>query len=195
MMEPVFFTSQESLRAWFEQNHKTETELLVGYFKTATGRESVTWSQSVDEALCFGWIDGIRRSIDVERYSIRFTPRKTESNWSAVNIQKIEELTKSGKMHPAGLQAFSKRKDKSSRLYSYETTREWNLPGNMEKQFRLNTGAWDYFKSQAPSYRKVTIRWVMDAKQEDTRIKRLLELIASCEAGEWIKAMRWGKKP
>jgi uncharacterized protein YdeI (YjbR/CyaY-like superfamily) len=194
-MEPVFFASQEELRAWFEQYHDTETELLVGYFKTATGRESVTWSQSVDEALCFGWIDGIRRSIDGERYSIRFTPRKPVSNWSAVNIQKIEELTRNGKMRPAGLQAFSKRKDNRSRIYSYETTKEMHLPGNMESQFRSHEGAWDYFQSQAPSYRKVTIRWVMGAKQEATRMKRLLELIASCEAGEWIRAMRWGKKP
>jgi uncharacterized protein YdeI (YjbR/CyaY-like superfamily) len=193
-MEPIYFSSQAALRAWFEQNHTTETELIVGYHKKATGRESITWSQSVDEALCFGWIDGIRRSVDNDRYCIRFTPRKTDSNWSTVNIQKVEELTKSGKMRPAGLDVYSKRKESRSGIYTYETLKVSLLPENMESRFRLNEAAWDYFQSQAPSYRKVTIRWIVSARQEDTRIKRLDELISSCEAGEWIRAMRWGKK-
>jgi len=193
-MEPFFFPTQSSLRAWFEKNHETEKELLVGYYKTATGRESITWSESVDEALCFGWIDGIRRSIDAESYCIRFTPRKPYSIWSAINIRKVEELTKSGHMRPAGLEAFSKRMESGSRIYSYETTEEASLPAGMETQFIQDVKAWHYFQSQAPAYRKVTIRWVMSAKQDATRQKRLNELISSCNAGEWIKAMRWGKK-
>ena len=193
-MKPVFFTSQSALRAWFEQYHETEIELLVGYYKIATGRESITWSQSVDEALCFGWIDGIRRSIDEERYCIRFTPRKPGSNWSAVNIRKVEEMIHRGWMHPAGLEAYSKRKDSRSRIYSYEKIDEAYLPEDMKNHFRQDAKAWHYFQSQALSYRKVTTRWVMSAKQDVTRLKRLHELITSCGNGEWIKAMRWGQK-
>jgi uncharacterized protein YdeI (YjbR/CyaY-like superfamily) len=194
MMEPLFFKSQSALRTWFEQNHKTETELVVGYYKTSTGKDSVTWSQSVDEALCFGWIDGIRRSLDSDRYTIRFTPRKPESNWSAVNITKVEELKESGRMHPAGLEAYTKRRENRSRIYSYEDRSAHQLTGEMEQLFQQNPVAWQYFHSQAPSYRKVTQRWVMAAKQEATRLKRLQELISSSESGEWIKAMRWGRK-
>jgi len=193
-MEPIYFSNQDELRSWFKKNYKEETELLVGYYKKGTGRKSITWSESVDEALCFGWIDGIRRSVDGERYCIRFTPRKPGSNWSAVNIKKMEELTKSKKMLPAGLDAFSKRKESRSRIYSYESGEAAELPPEMEKQFRQMAAAWDYFQSQAPSYRKVTIRWVMAAKQEATRLKRLEELITSSQSAEWIKAMRFGKK-
>jgi uncharacterized protein YdeI (YjbR/CyaY-like superfamily) len=193
-MEPLFFSSQAALRAWFEQHHETETELLVGYYKTATGKESITWSQSVDEALCFGWIDGIRRSINGEAYCIRFTPRKPGSNWSAVNIRKAEEMTERGLMHPAGIRAFSARKDKHSTVYSYESTRETALDEPMVNHFKQHTLAWEYFQAQSPFYRKITVRWIVSAKQEITRLRRLKELIASCEAGEWIKGMRWGKK-
>jgi uncharacterized protein YdeI (YjbR/CyaY-like superfamily) len=194
IMNPIFFESPAALRAWFDKNHATQKELLVGYYKISTGRDSVTWSQSVDEALCFGWIDGIRRSIDDESYCIRFTPRKPSSIWSAVNIRKVEELTEKGKMMPEGIEAYSKRNEKHSRIYSYETPNGTKFTSDMENLFKLQPGAWEYFQSQAPSYRKVTIRWVMGAKQEATRLKRLGELILSSGAGEWIKAMRWGKK-
>jgi len=193
-MEPIFFKNQAALREWFERNHATETELLIGYYKTATGRDSVTWSQSVDEALCFGWIDSIRRSIDAETYCNRFTPRRPGSNWSALNIRKVNELTKKGQMHAAGLKAFSLRKENRSRVYSYETSTGDMLSESMVDEFRLNPKAWKYYESQAPSYRNVTTRWVLGAKQDNTRIRRLQELIDSCEAGEWIRAMRWGKK-
>lgn len=193
-MGPLFFSNQAALRTWFEQHHETETELLVGYYKIATGKESITWSQSVDQALCFGWIDGIRRSIDVEAYCIRFTPRKPGSNWSTVNIQKVEEMTKRGLMHPAGIRAFSTRKEKHSKVYSYESTRETALDETMVNLFKQHTLAWEYFQAQSPSYRKITVRWVVSAKQETTRLRRLKELIASCESGEWIRGMRWGKK-
>ena len=166
----------------------------MGYYKTATQKETITWSESVDEALCFGWIDGVRRSVDAERYTIRFTPRKRGSNWSAVNIEKTENLIRLGKMTEAGLAAYSLRKDSQSRAYSYETAKEFHLPKDMADAFMQNTSAWEYFQSQSPSYRKVTIRWVLSAKQEATQKKRLAELIASSAAGDWIKAMRWGRK-
>ncbi len=193
-MEPIFFPDTETLRRWFEINHLKESELIVGYYKISTKKKTISWSESVDEALCFGWIDGIRRSIDEERYCIRFTPRKPGSNWSAVNIQKMEYLIRAGKMTEAGLAAYSRRKESKSAIYSYETTKEFHLPKDMEENFMKNSAAWLYFQSQSPSYRKVTIRWVLSAKQEATRLKRLDELIASSASGEWIKSMRWGKK-
>lgn len=190
-MNPVFFKNGSSLRAWFEKHHATETELLVGYYKVDTKKESVTWSQSVDEAICFGWIDGIRRSIDEESYCIRFTPRKPGSNWSKVNIAKAEELMRKGLMYPAGTAAFLKRKDINTNEYSYEA-RSPVLPEEpMLKMFRENKRAWEYYQSETPSYRKITARWIMSAKQATTRYTRLQELIASSEAGERIKAMRW----
>jgi uncharacterized protein YdeI (YjbR/CyaY-like superfamily) len=192
-VNPVFFINKPALRAWFEKHNTTETELLVGYFKTNSKKESITWSQSVDEALCFGWIDGIRRSINEESYCIRFTPRRPGSKWSEINIKKVEELTKQGLMVPAGLEAFLKRKVTGSSLYSYESNKKVTLDEFMEVLFRQNQRAWNYFLSETPSYRKVTIRWVMDAKQEITRINRLNELITSSEAGEKIRAMRFGK--
>ncbi len=192
-MEPIFFKNQAALREWFEKNHGTETELLVGYYKIATGKDSVSWSQSVDEALCFGWIDGIRKSIDAESYWIRFTPRKPGSNWSALNIRKVEEMTRAGRMRPAGLKAFSQRKEVRSRVYSYESNETTGFDKDLKDEFARNVKAWEYYQLQSPSYRKVTTRWVMAAKQDTTRTKRLQELIGSCEAGEWIRAMRWGK--
>jgi uncharacterized protein YdeI (YjbR/CyaY-like superfamily) len=192
-VEPVFFTNQSALRRWFEQHHQSETELLVGYYTVKSKKKSVTWSQSVDEAICFGWIDGIRRSIDQESYCIRFTPRKPGSNWSKVNIKKVVELTKLGHMHPAGLDAFSKRPENKCEIYSYET-KHVELDEILNNQFRENGNAWSYFKSQAPFYQKTTIRWIMSAKQETTRLSRINELIRSCEAGEKIRAMSYGKK-
>jgi len=193
-MNPVFFKNKASLRAWFEKYHLTETELLVGYYKVETKKESITWSQSVDEAICFGWIDGIRRSVDKESYCIRFTPRKPGSNWSRVNIAKVEELTRKGLMYPSGIAAFSKRKDIYANEYSYETGPSGLLEEPMLKLFKENKSAWEYYQSETPSYRKITARWIMSAKQTITRYARLKELIASSEAGERIKAMREAKK-
>jgi uncharacterized protein YdeI (YjbR/CyaY-like superfamily) len=193
-MDPVFFEDQIALRTWFEQNHQTETELLVGYFTVKSKRKSVTWSQSVDEAICFGWIDGIRRSINDESYSIRFTPRRPGSNWSKMNIAKVEELTNRGLMHPAGIAVYSKRLIAKSGVYSYESDQHIVPDETMIKLLQSNKQAWRYFQSETPSYRKITFRWIMSAKQEATRLGRLNELIASCEKGERIKAMRWGSK-
>lgn len=181
-MKPTFFSKQSDFRKWFEKHHSKETELLVGFYKVGSGKPSITWSQSVDEALCFGWIDGVRRSIDKESYSIRFTPRKSSSTWSAVNIKKVEELTKQGLMHEAGLVSFNKRTDSKSRIYGHEKT-EVKLSSGFEKLFRSNKKAWEYFQSLAPGYRKLSINWVMSAKQEATQIKRMNMLIADCNAG------------
>ena len=188
-----FFPTQKHLRKWFEKNHKKEKELLVGYYKVSSDKPSINWSQSVDEAICFGWIDGIRKSIDEECYCIRFTPRNPKSNWSAINIQKVEELTKVGLMKPEGLKAFSYRKAEKSKVYSYENPAV-EFDKTYEKRFKANKQAWNYFKSTAPSYQKTTTRWVMSPKQEITRLKRLNELINDCAAGKKIKSMNYGKK-
>ena len=155
---------------------------MVGFYKVGSGKPSMTWSQSVDEALCFGWIDGVRKNIDKDSYQIRFTPRKSTSIWSAINIRKIEELTRQGLIQPAGLASFEQRKDSKSKIYSYEKGEE-ELAPNFKKQFKANKKAWDYFESLAPSYKKVSAHWVMSAKQETTQIKRLNQLISDSAAG------------
>ena len=192
-MKLVFFPTQNDLRKWFEKNHKKEKELFVGYYKISSGKPSVTWSQSVDEALCFGWIDGLRRSVDEESYCIRFTPRNPKSNWSAVNIKKVKDLTKLGLMKPEGLKAFDFCKEEKSKIYSYENP-EVLFDKSSEKLFKANNKAWVFYQTTTPTYRKVTTRWVMSAKQESTRLKRLNELITDCAAGRNIKAMSYGKK-
>lgn len=175
-MEPTFFTKQSEFRKWLEKNHKDKTELWVGYYKVGSGKQSITWSQSVDEALCYGWIDGIRKSIDENSYCIRFTPRKPTSNWSAININKVETLTKKGLMKPAGLESFANRKDAKSQIYSYENKPE-KLSDDLEKKFKSNKKAWEYFRLQAPSYQKTAIYWVIIAKQDVTKVNRLDKLI------------------
>ena len=183
---PTFFAEQSDFRKWLQKNHKKETELLVGFYKVDSGKPSMTWSQSVDEALCFGWIDGVRKSIDKESYQIRFTQRKPTSIWSAINIQKIEELTKQGLMHPAGLAIFEKRRESKSKIYSFEKE-EVELTPDFKKRFKANKKAWNYFQSLAPSYRKVSTHWVMSAKQETTQVKRLNQLISdsAAETNQW----------
>lgn len=181
-MEPVFFKNPSAFRQWLEKNHAKKTELVVGFYKVGTGKPSMTWSQSVDEALCFGWIDGVRTSIDEESYKIRFTSRKSTSIWSAVNIKKIETLAKQGLLHPVGLASFEKRTDSRSKVYSFEKE-EMRFSPAFIKQFKASKKAWNYFESLAPSYKKTSTHWVMSAKQEHTRIKRLHQLITDSEAG------------
>jgi len=180
-MKPRFFANHSDFRKWLEENHETEDELIVGFYKVGSGKMNMTWSQSVDEALCFGWIDGVRKSIDSTSYQIRFTKRRPNSNWSAVNIRKIVELTKKGLMRPAGILSFTNRKEANSKIYAYENA-EGLFPPELEELFKANKMAWEYFQILGPSYRKVSIRWVMSAKQEATRIKRLKELISESEA-------------
>lgn len=175
-MNPTFFPTQENFREWLEKHHQKETELLVGFYKVNSKKPSMSWSESVDQALCFGWIDGVRKSIDEESYTIRFTPRKKSSIWSAINIQKIEDLTKAGLMTPEGQKAFDLRSEERSRIYSHEKEPAV-LDPEFEKQFKANKIAWDYFNQQAPSYKKVMIHWITSAKQEKTRISRLEKAI------------------
>lgn len=181
-MTATFFATQSDFRKWLKKNHKKETELIVGFYKVGSGKPSMTWSQSVDEALCFGWIDGVRKSIDKYSYQIRFTQRKPTSIWSAINIQKVEDLTRQGLMQPAGLASFEKRKEERSKIYSHEIE-EVKFSPELEKKFKANKTAWKYFQSLAPSYKKTSTNWVMSAKQETTRVKRLTQLIAESEAG------------
>lgn len=185
-MHPKFFKTKKELRKWFEKNHLKLDEVWIGYYKKATGKKSITWSESVDEAICFGWIDGIRKSIDEVSYTNRFTPRRPNSNWSAVNIDKVKRLTELGLMKPEGIKAYKKRKSNKSKVYSYEQESD-QLEKSFEKIFKKNKKAWQFFNEKlAPSYRKTSIRWVMSARQEKTRIKRLEILIASSAKGEKI---------
>ena len=179
-MAATFFATQAEFRAWLEKNHKKETELIVGFYKVGSGKPSMTWSQSVDQALCFGWIDGIRKSIDKESYCIRFTPRRSTSIWSAINIKKVEELTQAGLMTSDGLKAFSLLKENKSKIYSHEKEPE-HLDAAYELQFKENKLAWTFFNKQAPSYKKLMTHWIMSAKQAKTRQARLDKTIAISE--------------
>ena len=175
-MKPTFFATPEDFRRWLERNHDKAGELLVGFWKKDSGKASMTWPESVDEALCYGWIDGVRRRIDNESYSIRFTPRRRRSIWSAVNIKRATELTKLERMAPAGLRAFAARDEKKSAIYSYEKPPAEFIPAD-EKKFRVNKKAWQYFNAQPPGYRRLAIGWVTSAKKEETRERRLAQLI------------------
>jgi len=178
---PQFFASPTEWRAWLEKNHAAEQELWVGFYKRDSGRPSITWPEAVDGALCFGWIDGVRKSIDAVSYKIRFTPRKPQSIWSAINIKRAKELSKLGLIHTAGLSAFEKRDGDRSAIYAYEQRQTAKLPQEFENQFRANKKAWKFFHSQPPWYRRTSTYWVISAKKEETRRKRLATLI-DCSA-------------
>lgn len=179
-MTPKFFAKQSDFRKWLAKNHETRSEVLVGFYKVNSGKPSMSWPQSVDEALCFGWIDGVRKRIDDERYSIRFTPRKPTSIWSALNIKKAEELTKQGLMEHAGIEAFKKRTENKSKIYAYENEPA-ELSAELKKKFKANKKAWNFFATQAPSYQKTIVHWIMRAKQETTRTSRLEKTITESE--------------
>jgi uncharacterized protein YdeI (YjbR/CyaY-like superfamily) len=184
-MSPIFFQDQKEFRKWLEKNHKHESELHVGYYKVSTGKPGMTWSESVDEALCFGWIDGIRRSIDEERYTIRFTPRKPASNWSNINLQKVELLKKKGLMRQSGFDVYNSRKISKSGIYSFEKDIA-KLTEAFESMFQANSHAWEFFRKQAPSYQKTILGWIMSAKQETTRLARLTKTIIASENNKRI---------
>jgi uncharacterized protein YdeI (YjbR/CyaY-like superfamily) len=184
-MDVRFFETPAELRAWLEAHHETETELWVGLYKKSTGRPSVTWPDVVDEALCFGWIDGIRKSIDADSYANRITPRKRRSNWSKINIARVAELTAQGLMTPAGLRAFELRDEARSGVYSFEQDRP-GLDPAYERQFQAHPAAWELFQAQPPGYRRVASHWVMSAKREETRQKRLATLIEDSAHGRRI---------
>ena len=183
MAEPTFFAEPSEFRAWLENHHETERELLVGFYKKGSGRPSITWPESVDEALCFGWIDGVRKSLGEDSYTIRFTPRKPGSTWSAVNVARVEELSRLGRMRPAGLEAFEKRSEAKTGTYSYEQKEAAELEKAEEKQFRADKAAWEFFQSQPAWYRRTAIWRVVSAKKEETRKKRLAKLIEESARG------------
>jgi uncharacterized protein YdeI (YjbR/CyaY-like superfamily) len=186
-MEPTFFPTPADLRDWLERNHEKEKELLVGFYKKGSGKPSITWPELVDEALCFGWIDGIRRGIDDESYTIRLTPRKPTSNWSSVNIRRVGDLTSEGRMTPAGLAAFEKRSEHRSGVYAYEQRKQAKLEPDQEREFRANAEAWSFFQAQPAGYRQTATYWVVNAKREETRRKRLATLIDDSASGRRLR--------
>jgi uncharacterized protein YdeI (YjbR/CyaY-like superfamily) len=182
-MGAQFFKKRADFRKWLEKNHEKAGELIVGFYRVNSGKPSMTWIEAVEEALCFGWIDSVRRKIDYESYSNRFTPRRAGSNWSAINIQKIAELTAAGLIKPAGLAAFEKRKANRSAIYAYENEPA-ELTREFEREFRANKAAWKFFTSQAPSYQRTMVHWIMRAKHELTRINRLEKTIEFSSNGK-----------
>jgi uncharacterized protein YdeI (YjbR/CyaY-like superfamily) len=183
--KPRFFKSQKEWRAWLEKNHATSTAIIVGYHKGAGAKGGFTHKQAIDEALCFGWIDSVAKGGDTT-WSIRFTPRKAKSIWSAINLKRIEELKAAGLVHPAGLAAYENRDPKLQKRYSFEN-RDVKLAPAYAKAFKADKAAWKNFESMAPSYRHPAVWWVMNAKQEETRQRRLATLIADSAAGRKVK--------
>jgi uncharacterized protein YdeI (YjbR/CyaY-like superfamily) len=185
-MQPTTFETPDDFRAWLERHHDTATELWVGFHRKSTGRPSMTWAEAVDEALCFGWIDGKTKRIDEGSWMIRFTPRRRGSVWSARNIGRVQELRRLRRMRPAGLRAFEARREDRSGIYSYEQRHRAVLDPAFEARFRKRRKAWAWFEAKAPSYRQAAIRWVMTAKREETRERRLHQLIEASAAGTTV---------
>lgn len=188
-MKPLFFKTPIALRNWFSKNHDKSTEQWIGYYKKATKKESITWDESVAEAICFGWIDGLRKSIDDEAYMIRFTPRRPNSFWSLKNMKTIKVLIEKGLMHEAGLAIYAQRDEKKTGVYAFEQ-KKIVFSTDYENTFKENKKAWTFFTSQAPSYKRLVTYWVMSAKQEKTRLKRLKQLINDAENHLKVKHYR-----
>jgi uncharacterized protein YdeI (YjbR/CyaY-like superfamily) len=186
-MTPTFFATPGDFRVWLDQHHLTACELVVGFHKKDSGRPSLTWPESVDEALCVGWIDGVRRRLDETSYTIRFTPRRDGSTWSAINIARVAVLTREGRVRPAGRAAFAKRTARKSAVYSYEQRHRAKLAPADAKRFRADQKAWAFFGAQAPSYRQLAIYWIVSAKKPETRLLRLTRLIRESAAGRRIR--------
>jgi uncharacterized protein YdeI (YjbR/CyaY-like superfamily) len=187
--KPHFFPTPAEWRSWLEEQYADTDELWVGLYKRGCGQASITWPEAVDGALCFGWIDGVRKSIDANSYKIRLTPRKRRSIWSAVNIRRAKELHKLGLMNPTGLTAFEKREETRSRIYAYEQRKTAKLPPAYGKRFRSQAPAWDFFQSQAPWYQRTSTFWVIIAKKEETKLKRLEVLLQSSAEQRTIPAL------
>jgi uncharacterized protein YdeI (YjbR/CyaY-like superfamily) len=184
-MDAIFFSTSSDFRAWLEEHHETASEVWVGYYKKATGKPTMTWSEAVDEALCFGWIDGKMQRIDEERHRQRFTPRRPRSNWSAVNIAKVADLRAQGRMTPAGEAAFAARRDDPA-PFTYERRHEAAFEADQEAAFRANASAWEWFSAQSPSYRTTATFWVVSAKRPETRARRLATLIEYSAQGQRV---------
>jgi len=192
--DAIFFETPAELRDWLDANHETAPELFVGAWKKATGRPTLTWEQIVEEALCVGWIDSIRRSVPGDGWVIRLTPRRTGSIWSAVNVAKVAELRLAGRLRPAGEAAFAARRADRTAIYSFERAADPELAPAEEARFRANEPAWAWFSAKAPSFRKQALHWVISAKRPETRERRLVTLIASSADGRPIPQMVWGKE-
>ena len=188
-MQPKFFTSPKQFREWLERNHDSATELLVGFHKKSSGKKSITYAEALDEALCFGWIDGVRKNLNETSYTIRFTPRKSKSIWSLVNVKHVERLQKEGRMHPAGLKAYERRDPERTGIYSFENAPR-ELSPEYEKTFRQNKAAWKFFQEQPPGYKRLMIFRTMSAKKEETRLRRLKQLIEISEKGIRMDTMK-----
>lgn len=184
MSTPRFFATPAAFRAWLDAHHDQHTELIVGFYRKGSGKPSITWPESVDEALCYGWIDGIRRSLDEHSYTIRFTPRKATSIWSNVNIAKVEALIAAGRMMPAGLAAWNRRDPVRSGIYAFERQQPAEFDAEMLRRFKANRAAWKYFDAQPPGYRRLVTHYVISAKRPETRAKRLAAVIACSARGE-----------
>ncbi|HEV2299277.1 MAG TPA: YdeI/OmpD-associated family protein [Candidatus Acidoferrales bacterium] len=189
-MKPVFFESPQSFRAWLEKHHDTQKELWVGLHKKSSGRPSITWPEAVDAALCFGWIDGVRKSLGPHSYAIRFSPRKLRSVWSTVNIRRVAALEAAGLMQPAGRKTFEACSEARSAIYSYERKKAAKLPAAFEKQFRARRRAWTFFREQPASYRRTCVHWVISAKKKETRGRRLSMLIEDSAHGQRTALLR-----
>jgi uncharacterized protein YdeI (YjbR/CyaY-like superfamily) len=180
LTHPLFFASPAAWRRWLTANHSRCDELWVGFYKRATGKPSITWPESVDEALCFGWIDGLRKRVDDDSYMIRFTPRRRGSIWSRVNTKRVAELIKTKRMRPEGLRAYELRDEKKTAIYSFERRQAAKLPPSYLREFKANAAAWTFFSAQPPWYQRLGAYFVMQAKQEETRARRLRKLIDAC---------------
>lgn len=187
---PLFFASTEAFRRWLRRHHDREEVVWVGYHKVATGKPSMRWEESVRAALCYGWIDGLTKSIDEERYMRRFTPRRPGSHWSKKNIRMARELLEAGRMHPAGQAAFERRDPDNSGQASFESDRHTELDPAYRRLIRANEAAWTFFSDLPPGYRRTSVHWVMSAKQESTRQRRLQVLIESSAAQQKIPPLR-----
>jgi uncharacterized protein YdeI (YjbR/CyaY-like superfamily) len=187
---PIFFRTPREFRAWLTKYGPRTRELWVGFYKKSSAQPSITWPEAVDEALCVGWIDGLRKTIDGKSYKIRFTPRQAKSNWSALNARRVQELARDGRMRPAGMKVFELRLPEKSGIYAYENRDAAALNPAAEQQFRSNSVAWEFFETQPPSYRKTAIWWVVSARKEETQQKRLRTLIADSQARRRIGQLR-----
>jgi uncharacterized protein YdeI (YjbR/CyaY-like superfamily) len=194
LMKPRFFKSSVRFRRWLESNHASVTELWVGFYKKGSGKTGVTYLEAVDEALCFGWIDGLVRGLDEIRYMQRFTPRKKTSTWSLINLAKVRKLTEQGRMHPAGLKAHAARDPKRTGIYSFENAARKLAPGD-QKKFRANKAAWNFFQAQPPGYRRTASWWVTSAKKAETKVRRLEQLIADSAAQRRLNLLSPRIKP
>lgn len=188
-MKPTYFATSAAFRRWLKRHYGSTQELLVGFYTKASGKPSITWPEAVDQLLCFGWIDGVRKSINTDSYNIRVTPRRPGSTWSAVNINRAGKLRKLGLMHPAGLKAYTNRDERRAKRYSFERARV-QLDPELERKFRQNRRGWKFFQAQPPWYRKTSLWWVVSAKQGTTRQRRLSILIGDSARSRRIALLR-----